>query len=70
MTSALPIAARFAPDKAAYDASVIDFIKLVEAEVPMVPINQPTHDVALQKSIGGYQFQPCREPDFRYLTKA
>ena len=62
-------AARFAPDKASYDANVIDFIKLVNAEVPMVPINQPTHDVALQKSIGGYQFQPCREPDFRYLTK-
>lgn len=61
--------ARFAADKATYDARVIDFIKLVNAEVPMVPIAQPTHDVAMQKNIGGYQFQPCREPDFRYFTK-
>jgi peptide/nickel transport system substrate-binding protein len=38
-------------------------------DVPMVPICQPTHDVAMQKYIGGYQFWPCREPDFRFLTK-
>jgi peptide/nickel transport system substrate-binding protein len=63
-------AARFAPDQAAYEKNVVDFISLVNREVPMVPIAQPTHDVAMQKSIGGYQFQPCREPDFRYLTKA
>ena len=62
-------AARFAADKAEYDKLVVDFVKLVNNEVPMVPIAQPTHDVAMQKSIGGYQFQPCREPDFRYLTK-
>ena len=62
--------ARFTSDKAVYEQSVIDFVKLVDREVPMVPIAQPTHDVALQKTIGGYQFQPCREPDFRYLTKA
>ncbi|GJD49678.1 putative D,D-dipeptide-binding periplasmic protein DdpA [Methylobacterium crusticola] len=62
-------AARFTSDPAAYDRSVIDFVSLVEREVPMVPIAQPTHDVAMQKTIGGYQFQPCREPDFRYLTK-
>ncbi|SFI31270.1 peptide/nickel transport system substrate-binding protein [Bosea sp. OK403] len=61
--------ARFTADKATYDKSVVEFIKLVNVEVPMVPIAQPTHDVAMQKSIGGYQFQPCREPDFRYLTK-
>ena len=40
------------------------------AQVPVVPLNQPFHDVAMQKNIGGYQFWPCREPDFRYLTKA
>lgn len=62
-------AARFAPDKAAYEKNVVDFISLVERELPMVPLAQPTHDVAMQKTIGGYQFQPCREPDFRYLTK-
>lgn len=62
-------AARFTSDAAAYGESVRDFVSLVEREVPMVPIAQPTHDVAMQKTIGGYQFQPCREPDFRYLTK-
>ena len=62
-------AARFTSDPAVYESSVVDFVSLVEREVPMVPIAQPTHDVAMQKTIGGYQFQPCREPDFRYLTK-
>jgi peptide/nickel transport system substrate-binding protein len=62
-------AARFTQDPADYERNVVDFVKLVERELPMVPISQPTHDVAMQKSIGGYQFQPCREPDFRYLTK-
>jgi len=61
--------ARFTADPSVYNSSVVDFVSLVQREVPMVPIAQPTHDVAMQKSIGGYQFQPCREPDFRYLTK-
>ncbi|MBV9076923.1 MAG: ABC transporter substrate-binding protein [Methylobacteriaceae bacterium] len=62
-------AARFAPDPDAYARNVVDFVSLAQREVPMIPIAQPTHDVAMQKTIGGYQFQPCREPDFRYLTK-
>ncbi len=33
------------------------------------PICQPLHDVAMQKYMGGYQYWPCREPDFRFLTK-
>ena len=61
--------ARFASDKAVYDKRVVEFVSLVGREVPMVPLAQPTHDVAMQKTIGGYQFQPSREPDFRYLTK-
>jgi peptide/nickel transport system substrate-binding protein len=62
-------AARFAPDKAAYETDVRGFLDLAFADVPMVPICQPLHDVAMQKYMGGYQFWPCREPDFRYLTK-
>ena len=38
-------------------------------EVPMIPICQPFHDVAMQKYIGGYTYWPCLEPDFRFLTK-
>jgi peptide/nickel transport system substrate-binding protein len=62
--------ARFASDPAVYNRSVEGFVALAEHEVPVVPILQPLHDVAMQKTIGGYQFWPSREPDFRYLTKA
>ncbi len=63
-------AARFAETPADYAASVKGFLEYGMQEVPMIPICQPLHDVAMQKNIGGYQFWPCREPDFRFLTKA
>ncbi|WP_426955241.1 ABC transporter substrate-binding protein [Muricoccus radiodurans] len=62
-------AARFASERSTYEEAVKGFIGLAQTEVPMIPIAQPLHDVAMQRSIGGYQFWPCREPDFRYLTK-
>lgn len=62
-------AARFASDQASYKKSVESFIALGERDVPAVSLAQPFHDVAMQKTIGGYQFWPSREPDFRYLTK-
>ncbi|MFC0389379.1 ABC transporter substrate-binding protein [Muricoccus vinaceus] len=62
-------AARFAPDAGSYAEAVKGFIGLAEQDVPMIPIAQPLHDVAMQRSIGGYQFWPSREPDFRFLTK-
>lgn len=62
-------AARFAQDASIYKSNVESFIALAEKDAPVIPIAQPLHDVAMQKSIGGYQFWPCREPDFRYLTK-
>jgi len=46
------------------------FLAKAMDEVPFVPVCQPLHDVAMQRGIGGYQFWPCREPDFRSLTKA
>jgi peptide/nickel transport system substrate-binding protein len=66
---ALIDAARFAPDAASYETSVKGFLDLGMKEMPMIPICQPLHDVAMQKSIDGYQFWPSREPDFRFLTK-
>ncbi|UFN51199.1 ABC transporter substrate-binding protein [Roseomonas sp. OT10] len=63
-------AARFAASPDAYRSSVRGFLDLFMEEMPMVPIAQPLHDVAMQKNIGGYQFWPSREPDFRFLTKA
>ena len=62
-------AARFTADKAEYETNVKAFINMAFEELPALPICQPLHDVAMQKNIGGYQFWPSREPDFRYLTK-
>jgi peptide/nickel transport system substrate-binding protein len=62
-------AARFTGDEAAYDAAVKGFVGMAQEQVPMIPVAQPLHDMAMQKSIGGYQFWPCREPDFRSFTK-
>ncbi|SFK94448.1 ABC transporter substrate-binding protein [Falsiroseomonas stagni] len=62
-------AARFTQDPAVYAQNVRGFLELGMHDVPFIPIAQPFHDVAMQRSIGGYQFWPCREPDFRYLTK-
>jgi peptide/nickel transport system substrate-binding protein len=61
--------ARFTDDKAEYAKTVTDFIALCQREVPIIPLNQPVHDVAMQKAIGGYQFWFHREPDFRQFTK-
>lgn len=63
-------AARFTQDAGAYKSNIEAFVALAAKDAPVIPIAQPLHDVAMQKSIGGYQFWPCREPDFRYLTKA
>ncbi len=62
--------ARFTTDGAEYDKTVKAFIELCMTEVPVVPLNQPIHDVAMQKSVSGYQFWFHREPDFRQFAKA
>ena len=62
--------ARFTEDQAEYGKAVNEFITLCMSEVPIIPLNQPIHDVAMQKAIGGYQFWFHREPDFRQFTKA
>jgi peptide/nickel transport system substrate-binding protein len=62
--------ARFTTDAAEYDKTVKEFIALCMTEVPMVPLNQPIHDVATQKSVSGYQFWFHREPDYRQFAKA
>ena len=62
--------ARFTQDPAEYAQNVRGFLAKAMDEVPFIPVCQPLHDVAMQRNIGGYQFWPCREPDFRSLTKA
>ena len=61
--------ARFTDDPAEYEKSVKDFVALCMQEVPIVPLNQPIHDVAMQKAVGGYEFWFHREPDFRQFQK-
>jgi len=61
--------ARFTMSPDQYKADVFGFFQKAMTEVPFIAVAQPLHDVAMQKIIGGYHFQPCREPDFRYLTK-
>jgi peptide/nickel transport system substrate-binding protein len=61
--------ARFTDDEAEYEKSVKEFIALCMQEVPIVPLNQPIHDIAMQKAVGGYEFWFHREPDFRQFSK-
>lgn len=61
--------ARFTTDAAEYDKAVKDFIALCMRDVPVVPLNQPIHDVAMQKAITGYEFWFHREPDYRQFAK-
>lgn len=61
--------ARFTADTAEYDKAVKDFIALCIRDVPVVPLNQPIHDVAMQKGITGYEFWFHREPDYRQFSK-
>jgi peptide/nickel transport system substrate-binding protein len=62
--------ARFTADQTEYEKTVKDFIALCMTEVPVVPLNQPIHDVAMQRAVGGYQFWFHREPDFRQFAKS
>jgi peptide/nickel transport system substrate-binding protein len=62
--------ARFTSDPAEYEQAVKGFVSLCIADVPIVPLNQPFHDVAMPKNVGGYEFWFHREPDFRQMTKA
>lgn len=61
--------ARFTEDTAEYEKSVKEFIALCMQEVPIIPLNQPVHDVAMQKAVSGYEFWFHREPDFRQFQK-
>ena len=61
--------ARFTEDPAEYETAVKAFIGLCIRDVPVIPLNQPIHDVAMQKNISGYEFWFHREPDFRQFAK-
>lgn len=59
-----------AGDWPAYTKDVTGFIDLAFADLPRVPLYQPYLNVAMQKSISGYQYWFHRQLDYRTLKKA
>ena len=62
-------AARFDNDPKKYMDDVRGFARMMLADVPRVPIYQPLLDVAMQKSVKGYQYWFHRQLDYRQLSK-
>ncbi|HEU5197217.1 MAG TPA: ABC transporter substrate-binding protein [Methylomirabilota bacterium] len=62
-------AARFDNDPKKYMDDVRGFARIMVADVPRVPIYQPLLDVAMQKSVKGYQYWFHRQLDYRQLSK-
>ncbi len=56
-------------DMAAYEKDTKGFIDLAFADVPRVPLFQPYLNVAMQKSISGYQYWFHRQLDYRTIVK-
>jgi peptide/nickel transport system substrate-binding protein len=56
-------------DMAGYESQTRGFIDLAFAEVPRVPLFQPYLNVAMQKSISGYQYWFHRQLDYRTIVK-
>ncbi len=57
-------------DVAAYEGHVKSFVDLAYADIPRIPLYQPYVNVAMQKSVSGYQYWFHRRLDYRALTKA
>jgi len=57
-------------DTATYDRDVKGFVDLAYADIPRIPLYQPFVNVAMQKSISGYQYWFHRRLDYRALVKA
>lgn len=67
---ALVDAARFEPDRAAYEQQVQEFIQIAFDEVPRIPLIQDFRDVAMQPDIEGYTYWFHLTLDFRTLSRA
>jgi peptide/nickel transport system substrate-binding protein len=63
-------AARFTDDPQIYDQLMRQAIRVAMAEVPRIPLWQPSLDVVMQANITGYQFWFHLQPDFRQVGKA
>ena len=62
-------AAHLETDAKKYADTVRAFTRIALADVPKVPLMQPSLDVAMQKNVTGYQYWFHRQLDFRTLAK-
>jgi peptide/nickel transport system substrate-binding protein len=62
-------AARFESDPPKYQDEVEGFIRIAFADVPRIPLFQPSLDVAMQRNIAGYRYWFHRQLDYRPLAK-
>lgn len=63
-------AAATAGDKALYAKTVEAMITLAYEDAPRIPLFQPYLEVAMQKSVSGYEYWFHRQLDYRSLAKA
>ena len=61
--------ARFETDPQQYAEQVRQFIDLAYAEVPRIPVVQPTMDVAMRDNVQGFTYWFHLQPDYRQLYK-
>jgi peptide/nickel transport system substrate-binding protein len=62
--------ARFPENKLVYDSEVKAMVRLVNEELPRIPLFQPLMDVAMRKEVAGYMYWFHLQPDYRQLSKA
>jgi peptide/nickel transport system substrate-binding protein len=61
--------ARFEPDKARYEADGKKLNAIHFAEMPQIPIWQPSQDAVMATSVDGYTYQFHRQVDYRDLSR-
>jgi peptide/nickel transport system substrate-binding protein len=67
--TALAQEARFEPDKAKYEEDGKKLNAIHFAEMPQIPLWQPSQDAVMAPSIEGYTYQFHRQVDYRDLSR-
>lgn len=67
--NALVNAARWETDKARYDAAIRRAVQIAFREVPIVPLWQPSFDIALQPDLRDFTYYIHGQLDFRPLSR-
>ena len=61
--------ARFAESRPIYEDQVRAMIRKANADVPRIPLFQPTQDVAMQPGVSGFTYWFHLQPDYRQIAK-